>query len=87
MNGSVVSAPPLDRGRLGAWLQAEVPAFHGLRDAERLIGGNSNPIWQLRADSARTEIVPRPAEAGVCGWRFASRISGSRGRAFWIGTC
>lgn len=61
MNGSVVSAPPLDLGRLGAWLQAEVPAFHGLRKAERLVGGNSNPIWQLHADSGRYILRTQPA--------------------------
>ncbi|MDM0030606.1 phosphotransferase family protein [Variovorax sp. J22P271] len=61
MTHSVVSAPPLDLDRLGAWLQAQVPAFHGLRDAQRLIGGNSNPIWRLRAASGDYILRTQPA--------------------------
>ena len=61
MTHSVVSAPSLDLGRLGAWLQAQVPTFHGLRDAQRLVGGNSNPIWRLQADSGRYILRTQPA--------------------------
>ncbi|MDM0018236.1 phosphotransferase family protein [Variovorax saccharolyticus] len=61
MTASVVSAPPLDLDRLGAWLQAEVRGFRGLREAQRLIGGNSNPIWQLRADSGCYILRTQPA--------------------------
>lgn len=61
MTGPVVSTPPLDLGRLGAWLNREVPAFHGLQDAQRLVGGNSNPIWRLRAASGDYILRTQPA--------------------------
>ena len=61
MSHSVVSAPPLDLDRLGGWLQAQVPTFHGLRDAQRLVGGNSNPIWRLRAASGDYILRTQPA--------------------------
>jgi len=61
MTHTVVSAPPLDLDRLGAWLQAQVPTFHGLLDAQRLVGGNSNPIWRLQADSGRYILRTQPA--------------------------
>jgi aminoglycoside phosphotransferase (APT) family kinase protein len=58
---SVVSTPPLDIGRLGAWLEEQVPGFRGLRGAERLVGGNSNPIWNLDAESGRYILRTQPA--------------------------
>lgn len=61
MTHAVVSAPPLDLDRLGAWLQAQVPTFHGLLEAQRLVGGNSNPIWLLQADSGRYILRTQPA--------------------------
>ena len=49
----VVSAPPLEVARVGAWLEAHVPSFCGLQKAERFVGGNSNPIWRVQAESGR----------------------------------
>ena len=61
MTHSVVSTPPLDVDRLGAWLQQNVPGFRGLRDAQRLVGGNSNPIWRLQAASGPYILRTQPA--------------------------
>lgn len=55
------SVPPLDLDRLDAWLTREVAGFHGLRGAERLTGGNSNPIWKLSADSGSYVLRTQPA--------------------------
>ena len=60
-NTVVVSAPPLHLGRLGAWLQAHAEGFRGLRTAERFVGGNSNPIWRVEADSGRYILRTQPA--------------------------
>ncbi len=60
---SVVSAPPPDLARLGAHLTTHAPQVHGLRRATRLIGGNSNPIWKLEADSGRYILRTQPAGA------------------------
>ena len=57
----VVGIPQLDLVRLGAYLEAQLPAFAGLRSAERLIGGNSNPIWRIAADSGRYILRTQPA--------------------------
>ena len=57
----VVSAPPLDLARLGRYLEAQAPGFHGLRSAERFVGGNSNPIWRVEADSGRYILRTQPA--------------------------
>jgi aminoglycoside phosphotransferase (APT) family kinase protein len=57
----VVGIPQLDLARLGAYLEAQLPAFTGLRSAERLIGGNSNPIWRIAADSGRYILRTQPA--------------------------
>jgi aminoglycoside phosphotransferase (APT) family kinase protein len=57
----VMSAPPFDPARLGAWLEAKLPHFRGLRSARRLIGGNSNPIWRIDADSGRYVLRTQPA--------------------------
>ncbi|MEJ8849177.1 phosphotransferase family protein [Variovorax rhizosphaerae] len=57
----VVSAPPLDLARLGAWLEAHAEGFRGLRKAERFVGGNSNPIWRVEADSGRYILRTQPA--------------------------
>ncbi|CAN5680975.1 phosphotransferase family protein [soil metagenome] len=56
-----VSAPPLDLQRLGAYLDRHAPGFHGLRNAERFVGGNSNPIWRIEADSGRYILRTQPA--------------------------
>ena len=60
---SVVSAPPLDLARVGAWLEAHVPSFRGLKTAERFVGGNSNPIWRVTAESGRYILRTQPAGA------------------------
>ncbi|CAN7766989.1 phosphotransferase family protein [Variovorax sp. LjRoot175] len=57
----VVSTPPLDLGRLGTYLQVHAAGFRGLRQAERLVGGNSNPIWRLTADSGQYILRTQPA--------------------------
>ena len=57
----VVGIPQLDLVRLGAYLEAQLPAFAGLRSAERVIGGNSNPIWRIAADSGRYILRTQPA--------------------------
>jgi aminoglycoside phosphotransferase (APT) family kinase protein len=57
----VVSAPPLDLTRLGRYLEAQAPGFHGLRSAERFVGGNSNPTWRVQADSGRYILRTQPA--------------------------
>ena len=59
----VVSTPPLDLPRVSAWLEAHVPSFRGLRSAERIVGGNSNPIWRLEAASGRYILRTQPAGA------------------------
>ena len=61
MTAPVVSAPPLDLARLGGYLEAQAPGFHGLRSAERFVGGNSNPIWRVEADSGRYILRTQPA--------------------------
>ncbi len=58
---AVVSAPPLDLARLGAWLEVHAEGFRGLRRAERFVGGNSNPIWRIEADSGRYILRTQPA--------------------------
>lgn len=58
---SVVSAPALDLPRLGAWLELHVAGFAGLSHAHRIVGGNSNPIWQLRAVSGDYVLRTQPA--------------------------
>jgi aminoglycoside phosphotransferase (APT) family kinase protein len=58
---SVVSAPPLDVERLGACLAAQLPSFHGLQSLTRVVGGNSNPIWLVAADSGRYILRTQPA--------------------------
>ncbi len=58
---TAVSAPPLDLERLGRYLEAHAPGFRGLRKAERLVGGNSNPIWRLEAGSGHYILRTQPA--------------------------
>lgn len=53
--------PQPDLPVLGRWLESRVPGFAGLRGAERLMGGNSNPIWRLTADSGRYVLRTQPA--------------------------
>lgn len=55
------SVPPLDLDRLDRWLTQEVEGFHGLQTANRLTGGNSNPIWKLTADSGGYVLRTQPA--------------------------
>jgi aminoglycoside phosphotransferase (APT) family kinase protein len=54
------SAPDLDWPRLDAWLERNAAGFHGLRAARRLVGGNSNPIWRLDADSGAYVLRAQP---------------------------
>lgn len=54
------SVPPLDIGRLGRWLEANVEGFSGLKAAERLTGGNSNPIWKISARSGDYVLRTQP---------------------------
>jgi aminoglycoside phosphotransferase (APT) family kinase protein len=61
MTSAVVSASSLDLDRVGAYLQSHVEGFSGLRKAERLLGGQSNPIWLLTADSGRYVMRTQPA--------------------------
>jgi aminoglycoside phosphotransferase (APT) family kinase protein len=58
---TVVSAPPLDLARVGAWLETHVPSFRGPMSAERFVGGNSNPIWRVTAASGRYILRTQPA--------------------------
>ncbi len=58
---SVSSAPVLDLQRLGEWLELHVVSFHGLRSATRIVGGNSNPIWRVEADSGAYVLRTQPA--------------------------
>lgn len=58
---AVVGVPQLDLARLGRYLEAQLPAFTGLRSAQRLIGGNSNPIWRIEADNGRYILRTQPA--------------------------
>lgn len=53
--------PQPDLPALGRWLEGRVPGFSGLHGAERLMGGNSNPIWRLTADSGRYVLRTQPA--------------------------
>jgi aminoglycoside phosphotransferase (APT) family kinase protein len=58
---SVVSTPSLDLPRIGSWLEARVPSFRGLKRAERIVGGNSNPIWRIEASSGAYILRTQPA--------------------------
>ena len=58
---SVVAAPPPDLPRLGRWLEQRVPGFRALQHAERIVGGNSNPIWRLQAASGAYVLRTQPA--------------------------
>lgn len=58
---TVVGIPALDLERLGRYLAAHVSTFHGLRGAYRFVGGNSNPIWRIEADSGRYILRTQPA--------------------------
>jgi len=53
----VVGAPPLDLSRLQARLEATVEGFRGPIEAKRLVGGNSNPIWELAAGNGGHYIL------------------------------
>src|SRR5258706_6899849 len=59
----VVSTLALDLPRVGAWLEAQLPAFRGLQRAQRILGGNSNPIWRIEAASGRYILRTQPAGA------------------------
>jgi aminoglycoside phosphotransferase (APT) family kinase protein len=58
---ALVATPVPDWPQLGRWLEAHAEGFHGLRQAERFVGGNSNPIWMLQADSGRYVLRTQPA--------------------------
>ena len=57
----VVRVPPLDLARLQAWAGREVPGFGGQLHAERIVAGNSNPIWRLDAGGRRYVLRTQPA--------------------------
>lgn len=57
----VVSTPPLDLSRLASYLDHHAEGFYGLRGAEQVIGGNSNPIWRIDAASGRYILRTQPA--------------------------
>ena len=50
----------LDIARLGAYLEREIPGFSGLAEAKKFPGGQSNPTYQLRADSGRYVLRRKP---------------------------
>jgi aminoglycoside phosphotransferase (APT) family kinase protein len=58
---AVVNIPPLDLDRVGSWLAVHVPGFQGPLRAERIVGGNSNPIWRLDAGGSRYIVRTQPA--------------------------
>src|SRR5690349_15820050 len=58
---TVVSTPALDLPRLTRWLEATVDGFAGPVTAERIVGGNSNPIWRLQAASGAYVLRTQPA--------------------------
>jgi aminoglycoside phosphotransferase (APT) family kinase protein len=58
---AVVGTPALELERLGRYLETHARGFRGLRSAERLVGGNSNPIWRLEADSGLYILRTQPA--------------------------
>jgi len=58
---NVVSAPSLDLPRLQAWLESQVAGFRGPIEAQRLIAGNSNPIWRLDTGGGRYILRTQPA--------------------------
>lgn len=60
---SVVSAPALDLARLQRYLAACLPRVGRLIEARRLVGGNSNPIWRVRAQGGLYILRTQPAGA------------------------
>jgi aminoglycoside phosphotransferase (APT) family kinase protein len=46
--------------RLGAWLEQAIPDFHGLQDARKFAGGQSNPTFLLEAASGRYVLRRKP---------------------------
>lgn len=60
---TVVSAPPLDLPRLERHFARHVPGVGCLYEARRIVGGNSNPIWRLRADGGAYILRTQPAGA------------------------
>ena len=45
---------------LGSYLEARIPAFRGLRTAEKFTGGQSNPTYLLTADSGAYVLRRKP---------------------------
>ncbi len=60
---AVVSAPPPDLTRLECHFATHVPAVGRVLEATRLVGGNSNPIWRLRAEGGLYILRTQPAGA------------------------
>ncbi|MEZ5646302.1 MAG: phosphotransferase family protein [Burkholderiaceae bacterium] len=60
---SVVSAPALDLPRLERHFDRHVPWVGRIADAQRIVGGNSNPIWLLRSAGGRFILRTQPAGA------------------------
>jgi aminoglycoside phosphotransferase (APT) family kinase protein len=50
----------LDLESLGAYLEAEISGFKGLREAEKFSGGQSNPTFLLTADSGQYVLRKQP---------------------------
>lgn len=54
------SAIELDRVRLEAYLQQQIPGFSDLQEIQRLRGGQSNPNWLLVTQGARFVLRSQP---------------------------
>ena len=54
------SIDQLPLSRLGAYLEARLPGFYGLRSARKFSGGQSNPTFLLTADSGKLVLRRKP---------------------------
>lgn len=50
----------LDIASLGVYLEQQIPGFRGLSEAKKFPGGQSNPTYQLRAESGRYVLRRKP---------------------------
>ena len=51
---------PIDRGRLNAWLSANVPQYTGPFSLARFTGGQSNPTYRLTSASGEYVLRSKP---------------------------
>lgn len=58
---TVVSTPTPDWIALARWLETHADGFRGFQWAQRIVGGNSNPIWRIEAASGRYVLRTQPA--------------------------